>query len=92
MIKKSRKNTKITLATAAALLVGCSSNADTVSADQSALDMGQCLGVNSCKGSGSCASPANNCASQNSCKGKGWLALNKQECSDRKGKFRGFKK
>ncbi len=95
MIKKSRKKAQMTLAATAALLVGCSSSYSGVIAPKevgSSTDMGRCVGINSCKGSSSCASSSNSCAQQNQCKGKGWLALNKQECADRKGRFLGFEK
>ena len=47
-----------------------------------------CLGINSCKGTGSCASAAgNSCAGQNSCKGKGVTKVSSaEECTKKGGK------
>lgn len=88
------KNKQLALATTAALLIsGCSSNHSTANMPSpSHSDMGQCSGVNSCKGNGSCATANNNCAGQNSCKGQGWLPLTKTDCSARSGSFSKFKK
>lgn len=94
-MKMALKTTKSGLAvTAAALLiVGCASNQQSseVAVDKNS-DMGQCHGVNSCKGTGSCATATTNCAGQNACKGQGWLPLNKAACDSRGGMFKGFKK
>lgn len=77
------------------LMSGCASNqsaeksgAQSTGSDN---DMGQCLGVNACKGSSSCATANNDCAQQNTCKGKGWIPLAKTDCQSRSGKFKGFK-
>lgn len=90
MLKKTKNG--LTLAATAALFIGgCASNSNSaVTAPKS--DMGQCSGVNSCKGAGSCATANNGCAGQNSCKGKGWLPLAKSDCEARGGQFSGFKK
>lgn len=46
----------------------------------------KCLGINSCKGKGSCAGAGNSCAGQNSCKGKGIISVPKAECEKKGGK------
>ncbi|HMY46189.1 MAG TPA: hypothetical protein PKX74_11990 [Leptospiraceae bacterium] len=50
-------------------------------------DEGKCYGVNSCKGTGSCASKEHGCAGLNTCKGKAWLKMKSKECADKSGKF-----
>jgi uncharacterized membrane protein len=74
------------IAGAAALLLV--SGAVTARADQSATS-GQvkCLGANSCKGQGACATANNGCQGQNACKGQGFvMASNAQECTSKGGK------
>ena len=44
-----------------------------------------CMGVNSCKGQGACASADNSCKGQNSCKGKAWIETTAKQCTDQKG-------
>ena len=49
--------------------------------------VGQCNGINSCKGQGSCHSKANSCAGKNSCKGEGWMNMSEEECQEHSGTF-----
>jgi len=49
--------------------------------------MGECHGMNSCKGQGACGGKGHSCAGKNSCKGKGWLQLSKADCDAKKGNF-----
>ncbi len=51
-------------------------------------DMGECHGVNSCKGKGACGGKGHSCAGKNTCKGKGWEKLSKEECTKKKGTFK----
>jgi hypothetical protein len=45
-----------------------------------------CAGINSCKGTGGCASATNSCKGQNGCKGKGWVPTkSEKECKDKGG-------
>ena len=72
---------------AAALFVGAcgksGESADSNTAASSSGDQVKCLGVNECKGQGSCGGPDGNvCAGQNSCKGKGWIKMTQGECAD----------
>ncbi|HZP43316.1 MAG TPA: hypothetical protein VFD84_17650 [Candidatus Binatia bacterium] len=52
----------------------------------------QCLGVNACKGQGSCAGAGNSCAGQNACKGKGIVHMSAEECAKKGGRVVGEKK
>jgi hypothetical protein len=59
--------------------------------DQSASSskaLGQCHGINSCKGKGVCGSKTHSCAGQNSCKGKGWLKMTEDDCEGKGGEFK----
>jgi uncharacterized membrane protein len=81
-------NTKSVLATAAlaGLLmgVGCSST----STETASSPMGECHGINSCKGTGACGGEGHSCAGQNKCKGQGWLKMSKTDCEGKKGTFK----
>jgi hypothetical protein len=47
----------------------------------------KCMGGNSCKGKGACATADHSCAGQNSCKGKGWIETNTEaDCTAAGGK------
>jgi hypothetical protein len=50
--------------------------------------MGECHGVNSCKGSSACHGAGNTCAGKNSCKGKGWIKATKADCDKKGGTFK----
>ena len=43
-------------------------------------EIGQCHGVNACKGKGDCQGMGHECEGKNACKGKGWVKLSKEEC------------
>jgi len=73
-------------AAAAAMLAGAPMGA---MADEAP---GKCMGANSCKGKGACATATNACAGQNSCKGKGFLKMTKTECDKVGGSFEPIKK
>lgn len=54
--------------------------------------VGECHGVNGCKGKGDCGGVNANgqkhsCAGQNDCKGRGWIGLTKEACDMKGGKF-----
>ena len=49
--------------------------------------MGECHGVNTCKGTGACHGAGNTCAGKNACKGKGWTKATKAECDKQGGSF-----
>ncbi len=84
-----------TLASAAAtlLLAGCgggdsSKSTKVESAPTEATKVAEikCSGINSCKGTGACASATHACAGQNSCKGQGWVKATKVDCDAKGGK------
>jgi len=86
----------VALASAAAtlLLAGCGGKSDTAkttpkAAAESATKVAtiKCSGINSCKGTGACASATNACAGQNSCKGQGWIKATKADCDAKGGKI-----
>ena len=49
-------------------------------------DQVKCVGINECKGHGSCAGAGNSCAGQNACKGKGITETSKADCEKKGGK------
>lgn len=76
-----------------AALLGLSLSQNISAADKKAEETkkeveGQCIGVNSCKGTSACHSEANSCAGTNACKGKGWLRMTEKQCKEKKGKFK----
>ncbi len=75
-------------ATAALLLASCASDGNNSMAKGKMMDkVGQCHGVNSCKGKTTCATTSNACQGKNSCKGKGWVKSSKSDCNSKGGKF-----
>lgn len=76
------KSMLIGAAVAGLCLAGCTSMSNTATAT-----VGQCHGVNACKGSGDCGGKGHACGGKNSCKGKGWKKMKKTACSDLGGKF-----
>jgi hypothetical protein len=46
----------------------------------------KCLGVNSCKGHGSCKQGNHGCKGMNACKGQGWVSLSAKKCASMHGK------
>ncbi|MGY0399636.1 MAG: BufA2 family periplasmic bufferin-type metallophore [Ostreibacterium sp.] len=81
MLKQNKTN--IILALGAAALI-TTAVVTTVSAKEK---LGECHGINSCKGQSSCASANNDCAGQNTCKGKGWVKTDRKTCDAKAGKF-----
>ncbi len=76
-------NGVIAIAAFAGLATSCVTTSSTNSAD-----MGECHGINSCKGQGACGGKSHSCAGKNSCKGKGWLKMSNAECNEQGGKFK----
>lgn len=50
--------------------------------------MGECHGINACKGTGACHGAGNTCAGKNACKGQGWVKSSKTDCESKGGKFK----
>jgi hypothetical protein len=46
----------------------------------------KCVGVNDCKGKGSCKSAKNDCKGQNACKGQGFAETTEKACLEQGGK------
>jgi uncharacterized membrane protein len=80
------------VAGAAALLI--LSGAVIARADESAGSAQvKCVGVNSCKGQGACATAHNDCKGKNACKGQGMVKMSSaKDCTDKGGKVQGDKK
>lgn len=49
--------------------------------------MGECHGVNTCKGQGKCGGQNHECAGKNTCKGQGWVEMTEKACKAKKGKW-----
>nr|BDT27442.1 hypothetical protein BHI3_09080 [Bacteriovorax sp. HI3] len=79
-------------------LVMLSGNAQAGKSEMTKDEQVMCYGVNSCKGTGSCAGKIDacsgkngcnaelKCAGHNECKGKGLIKTSKKECLDKGGK------
>ncbi len=79
-------NGVMALAASASLMTSCvTPGTSSTAASQT---MGECHGVNSCKGQGVCGGKAHSCAGKNSCKGQGWLKLSKDDCEKKNGTFK----
>lgn len=96
------KMTGITLALAAASLVGCANHSSSPSASTASgsppatgstsiagtTDLVHCYGVNVCKGHNDCKTANNACAGQASCMGTGFVAAPSKACNDIGGKIK----
>jgi hypothetical protein len=59
----------------------------TATAQDKAKEGVKCVGVNECKGKGSCKSAMNDCKGKNACKGKGFVTTTSAaECTQKGGK------
>jgi len=74
-----RKTSGMMIASAAAALFAAGVvGSTTASADVAKV---HCVGINACKGQGSCKQASHSCKGQNSCKGQGWSETDtKGEC------------
>jgi uncharacterized membrane protein len=76
----------LALAAAAASLFALAPLA--VRADVSADQIGNCYGVNACKGKSSCKTAENACVGRNACKGKGFVdSVSRGTCDQLGGRF-----
>ncbi len=57
-------------------------------ADTKTTAMGECHGVNACKGQGICGGNGHECAGKNACKGQGRLSTTEKDCKSQKGKWK----
>jgi hypothetical protein len=75
------------IATAVAALFGCAESTPKAAAAPSGTggDV-KCLGINSCKGQGTCATAEHSCGKHTPCKGHGWLPVESaEECAAKGG-------
>ena len=74
----------VSLAMAAAAMIGCASQADQQQASTAATttDLVHCYGLNVCGGHNDCKTADNACAGQASCKGTGFVAMPSKACAD----------
>ena len=77
----------VLIATTVAALFGCAESHQRQAAAPSG-DGGtvKCLGINSCKGQGTCATADHSCGKHTPCKGQGWLSVSAEECAAKGGK------
>ena len=85
-----RTGTMIALAAASLFAAACSKPADssksTMPAAGEKTASVHCMGVNACKGQGSCKTAQNACKGQNSCKGTGFVeAASAEDCTTKGG-------
>ena len=75
----SKKSALVSAALSGLMLtVGCAGMDSSIGGTQIA--MGQCHGVNSCKGKGACEGVSHSCEGKNACEGKGWLKMSQSTC------------
>lgn len=79
------KSKLLTAAVTGLLLTACSSGSG---GHASGTAMGECHGVNGCKGKGQCSGAANECAGKNGCKGHGMMKMTKADCEAKGGTFK----
>jgi len=81
------KNKAMFVASAAATLF-LTSPVTARASDQAGDAKVPCLGVNACKGQGTCHTASNACGGQNACKGKGVINISADECKAKGGTVR----
>ena len=81
--------TMIALAAGSLFAAACSKNEPQPTTPMAGEKMAaavHCMGINSCKGQGSCKSAKNACKGQNSCKGEGYVdTASADECTTKGG-------
>ena len=80
-------NAKTLLIASAAAMLLISGSVTARADDMSAGKKVPCMGVNSCKGQGSCKSAQNDCKGKNGCKGQGMMMMSPEECTAKGGKM-----
>jgi hypothetical protein len=81
------------LGAATAGIMAAATTASAAPAGDVKVAMGECHGINSCKGKGQCGGPGtgHECGGKNACKGQGWVRLSKADCATKKGTWEKFK-
>ncbi len=81
----SKKQIFLSAALGGIFLASCTTPEPSTS---SATAMGECSGVNACKGQGECGGKGHECAGKNECKGQGWKKMTMSECNEKGGRFK----
>ena len=82
-----RKTSGVVVAAAAAALFAAGvAGTNSARADDAKV---HCVGLNACKGQGSCKQASHSCKGQNACKGQGWVESSANECTAKGGKIEG---
>ncbi len=81
----TKRNTVLMAAVAGLLTAGAIGAVSTAHAAEA--DKVKCYGINSCKGTGSCAGGGHGCAGKNACKGQGFVETSKDDCAAKGGKL-----
>ena len=84
-MNSTKRNTVLMAAIAGLLTAGALGAASTAHAADA--DTVKCYGINSCKGSSSCAGAGHSCAGKNACKGQGFVQTSKDDCAKKGGKL-----
>ena len=85
------KTKSILIASAAAALF-LSGAVEARAEEKAGGDQVHCMGINACKGQGSCASAHNECKGKNGCKGQGMTKTSAADCQTKGGKVAPEKK
>lgn len=81
----SKKNVLLSAALGGLFLASCTTPEPS---SGNSMAMGECHGVNGCKGQGDCGGKGHECAGKNTCKGKGWKKMSMTECKEKGGTFK----
>jgi hypothetical protein len=85
-------NKKLFAAATLGLMLGaCATNDSSSTASGTtakAAPLGECHGINACKGKSDCSTKTSGCHGTNACKGKGWTKMTKEDCTAKKGTFK----
>jgi len=84
-MSSKKKNTVLMAAVAGLLTAGAIGAVSTAHAADA--DKVKCYGINSCKGTASCAGAGHSCAGKNACKGQGFVETSKDDCMKKGGKL-----
>ena len=87
-IRRSFMKSKLLCAALAGLALASNSHATETPKAETKAPMGECYGVNECKGKGQCGTKTHSCAGQNACKGQGWITMTEKVCKEKKGQWK----
>lgn len=86
-MKTPTKANGVALAAAAAAVFLAAPMAVSAADNSTNSIMGQCMGVNSCRGHSDCKSVYNVCKGQNECHGFGFKVMSRKQCAAAGGRF-----